>query len=92
MKQGFCFGFVEFETLDAANNAILMTCTVVPMAIFVLAIIAMIGYHLDKEYPQILEALALRKKDTKESAVTPEEVPELAPKGDPISGEVYLNS
>ncbi len=76
---------------DAANNAILMTCTVVPMAIFVLAIVAMIGYHLDREYPLILEKLALRKKNKQEQNESSVGEEELSPKGDPISGEVYLN-
>ena len=39
----------------------------------------MIGYHLDKEYPQILEALALRKKNNPQTETASQAVDELLP-------------
>ena len=47
---------------ENASQAILLTSTLVPMIILLVAIIAMSKYRLDKEYTQILEEIKLRKQ------------------------------
>ncbi len=42
---------------ESASNAILWASTLLPMAILVLGIMSMVGYKLDKEYPEIIKVL-----------------------------------
>ena len=53
---------------ESASTAILMTSTVLPIGILLLGFISMLGYHLDKEYPQIMDALLKRKQAKNASA------------------------
>lgn len=55
------------EQTATASTAILWTSTVLPIAILALGIISMLGYKLDKEYPEIIKALDERKIATVEA-------------------------
>lgn len=64
---GFILSLTDYvpnavEQTKSASNGILIASTIVPMAIFAVGIVAMIGYHLDKEYPSILKTLKSRKE------------------------------
>lgn len=52
------------EQTAAASNAILWASTLLPIGILVLGIIAMLGYKLDKEYPEIIKELDARQANT----------------------------
>ena len=63
MQYGGYVNGAETQT-DMSMTTILIATTAIPSALFVLGIISMIGYKLDKLYPQIISELQKRKQDS----------------------------
>ena len=63
MQYGGYVNGAETQT-DMSMTTILIATTAIPSALFVLGIISMIGYKLDKLYPQIISELQKRKHDS----------------------------
>ena len=63
MQYGGYVNNAETQT-DMSMTTILISSTAIPSALFVLGIICMIGYKLDKLYPQIISELQKRKHDS----------------------------
>ena len=56
------------EQTPEAMNAILLACTVVPAVLYVLCILSVVGYKLDKLYPDIIRELQKRKSEAAKNA------------------------
>ena len=62
------------EQTPEAMSAILLACTVVPAVLYILGILSVLGYKLDKLYPSIVKELQARHlQDKKDDAAAPVE-------------------
>lgn len=59
------------EQTPEAMNAILLACTVVPAVLYVLGILSVLGYKLDKLYPDIIRELQNRKSEAAKNSGDP---------------------